>query len=77
MVICVTNENLEVARRVWSRRAIDFILKPIQTGRFVHDVLKITRYLVDKAELEALREQVQTLQQEVDSLKQKLRKKKS
>ena len=77
MVICVTSENLEVARRVWSRRAIDFILKPIQTDRFVHDVLKITRYLVDKAELEAVREQVETLQQEIDSLKQKLKKTKS
>ncbi len=72
VVICVTAENLEVARRVWSRRAMDFIMKPIKTDRFIQDVNKIIRYIIDKRELKQLRLRVKAIEDEIAKLKGKI-----
>jgi PleD family two-component response regulator len=71
VVICATAENLEVAHRVWSRRAMDFIIKPVSTGRFIQDVNKIIRYIYDKRELKQLREQLKSIEKKIEALKKK------
>jgi response regulator of citrate/malate metabolism len=71
VVICATVENLEVAERVWSRRAMDFIVKPITSGRFVQDVHKIIRYIIDKRELTQLRKRIKAIEDQIGTLKGK------
>jgi DNA-binding NtrC family response regulator len=70
-VICVTNENLEVARRVWKRRAMDFIIKPYDVKRFVQDINKLVRYVFEQRELKYLRKRVKALETENELLKRK------
>jgi len=72
VVICATAENLEVARRVWSRRAMDFIVKPITNERFIQDVNKIIRYIIDKRELKQLRLRMKAVEEEIEKLKGKM-----
>lgn len=69
VVICANAENLEVAHRVWSRRAMDFIIKPFSTGRFIQDVNKIIRYIYDKRELKQLRDHLRSLEKKIDAIK--------
>jgi len=69
LVICVTSENLEVARRVWHRRAMDFIFKPFHTTRFIQDVNKIIRYILDKRELDTLRKRINVIENELKKIK--------
>ncbi|MBU1864037.1 MAG: response regulator [Candidatus Omnitrophica bacterium] len=76
MVICATEENLEVARRVWSRRAIDFIIKPFETGSFIQDVNKIMRNLINKREVDALSKQVKQLEEAIKKIRTEMDKKK-
>jgi PleD family two-component response regulator len=70
VVICATAENLEVAHRVWSRRAMDFIMKPITAERFIQDVNKIIRYIYDKRELKQLRERIKVIEKEIIKIKE-------
>jgi len=72
MVICVTDENIEVASWAWNKRALDFIMKPYTTDRFVQDARKILRYIIQKKEVERLRKEVQTLQEEIKNIRLKL-----
>ncbi len=58
LVICVSNENYEVASRIWSKRAMDFIIKPFTVERFLLDVNKIVRYILDQRELDLLRKRI-------------------
>jgi len=69
LVLCVTAENLEVARRVWNKRAMDYIFKPIQKEHFVQDVNKIVRYIIDRRELEYLQQQIKFLEEQFNKLK--------
>jgi len=71
LVICVTEENLEVAHRVWNRRAIDFILKPYTVDRFIHDVNKVVRYVLERRELDQLRKRINILEREMKQLREK------
>ena len=69
LVLCVTSENLEVARRVWNKRAMDYIFKPIQTEHFIQDVYKIVRYIIDRKELDLLRSQIKVLEEKLKNVK--------
>ncbi len=69
LVICVTSDNLEVARRVWHRRAMDFIFKPYHTVCFVQDVNKIVRYILDKRELDKLHRRIKAMEDELKEIK--------
>jgi len=69
VVICATAENLEVAHRVWSRRAMDFIMKPVTTDRFIQDVNKIIRYIFDKRELKQLRARIKSIEEDIAKIK--------
>lgn len=46
IVLCVSEENYEVTRRVWKKRSIDYILKPFSKQRFIFDVYKAVRHLM-------------------------------
>jgi DNA-binding NtrC family response regulator len=70
-IICVTYENLEVARRAWNKRAMDFIVKPYDVKRFIEDVNKLVRYVLEQRELKYLRKRVKALETENELLKRK------
>jgi two-component system, OmpR family, response regulator VicR len=69
VVICVNNENLEVASRIWKQRAIDFILKPFTAEQFVLDVNKVVRHVLDLRENESLKKKIVLLENELSLLK--------
>ena len=73
VVICVTEDNHAVARRIWKKRAIDFIFKPYDTQRFLIDVNKVVRHILDVREIKQLRKKIKTLEQEIQTLQKKNR----
>lgn len=71
LVICVNTENLEVAERIWHKRAIDYIIKPYTTKRFLNDVKKVLRYVLHVQEIKKLRKRIKELKKEIDDTKAK------
>jgi DNA-binding NtrC family response regulator len=69
VVICVNEENLLVARRIWQKRAIDFILKPFDLERFINDVHKIVRHVIDQRTIERLAKKIESLESEIGKLR--------
>ena len=71
-IICVTEENYQIAQRVWKRRASDFIFKPFFPEQFVNDINKIVRNVFNMIEIEELSERIKNLEKELKRLKVKL-----
>lgn len=71
-VICVTTENLEVARRVWCKRAIDYIRKPIDQYRIRDDINKIVRHIIDQHEIRTLETKITAFEKENEKLRRLL-----
>lgn len=71
MVLCVTEENLQVAFRAWQKRSMNYILKPYTVERFVHDVRKIARHVMDQNKIKELRREVVDLKKKVALLEKK------
>lgn len=61
IVICVDEMNLEIAKRIWRRRSMDFIRKPIYHDRIVDDMNKIVRHIIDRRCIQELTEKVREL----------------
>ena len=71
-VICVTEENLAVAKCIWFQRSIDYIRKPISDGNIVDDINKLVRHIIDQREITDLQEQVNRLKDENEKLRKLL-----
>ncbi|MFC1809659.1 response regulator [Candidatus Omnitrophota bacterium] len=71
-VICVSDENMEVAKRIWFKRSIDYIRKPISDMSFIDDVNKLVRHIVDQRQIRDLQERVNRLKEENEKLKKLL-----
>ena len=71
-VICVTEDNYQIAQRVWKRRASDFIFKPFLPEQFVNDINKIVRNVFNFIEIEELQKRIKALEEELKLLKIKL-----
>ena len=72
IVLCVTDENLEVASRIWHKRAIDYIRKPLDIDHMEDDVNKIVRHLLDQVYKESLAKKLNDLEVENEKLKRML-----
>jgi DNA-binding NtrC family response regulator len=68
-VICVTDENLEVAKRVWFQRSIDYIRKPVGDKHFIDDINKLVRHIVDQRQIHTLQDEVRRLNEENEKLR--------
>ncbi|MBN1493911.1 MAG: response regulator [Candidatus Omnitrophica bacterium] len=71
-VICVTNENLEIAKRIWLHRSIDYIRKPIGDDHIIDDINKLVRHILDQREIKGLQEQINRLKDENEKLRKLL-----
>jgi len=71
-VICVTDENLEVAKRVWFQRAVDYIRKPVGDKHFIDDINKLVRHIIDQRHIKTLQSEIERLQEENDKLRKLL-----
>lgn len=60
-VLCVTEDNFEVAMRVWKRRSVDFIFKPFYPKQFVNNVNTIVRNMVNEKEIKSLKKELKLL----------------
>ena len=68
-VLCAYHDNMEVAKRIWNKRAIDFIRKPIDTEHLLDDIYKITRHIIDVRKIETLEVKIKELEAEIRKLK--------
>ena len=53
-VIYVSLENIVIARKKWRKRALDYIIGPLQPEEFLEDVSKVVRYILILRERETL-----------------------
>lgn len=53
-VIAVTIDQLEVAKKKWRKRALDYIIMPLDSKEFVEEINKIVRYVLVEREREKL-----------------------
>jgi len=71
-VICATSENLEVARRIWLKRSIDYIRKPVDADMLIDNIHKIVRHIIDQRHIRELKGTLAELQAENKRLKSML-----
>jgi DNA-binding NtrC family response regulator len=71
-VICVTEDNLAVAKKIWLHRSIDYIRKPISDGNVVDDINKLVRHILDQREISGLQGQIRRLKEENEKLRKLL-----
>ena len=68
-VLCVTEDNFQVAMRVWKRRSVDFIFKPFYPAQFVNNVNTIVRSMISAVEIKDLTKKISKLEAEIADLK--------
>ncbi|MFC1809225.1 response regulator [Candidatus Omnitrophota bacterium] len=70
IILCTTEENEQVAKRIWHRRALDYIRKPFHVSGFVNEVNKILRYVVACDQIRTLEQRVLRLERELKNLRE-------
>ena len=53
-VIYVSLSNIKIARKKWRKRALDYIVGPLEPEEFLEDVNKVVRYIIIERERETL-----------------------
>ncbi|MBN1493720.1 MAG: response regulator [Candidatus Omnitrophica bacterium] len=69
IVLCVTRENREVATRIWHKRAIDYIQKPLDGPRLIDDINKVLRYIVAQDYVRRLEQRILQLEKELNDVR--------
>lgn len=68
-VMCVTEDNFQVAQRIWKQRSVDFIFKPFYPQQCVNNINTIVRNFLNMVEIEQLQNKVRELEDELKRLR--------
>jgi len=61
-ILCGTEDNFQIAQRVWKQRACDFIYKPFTPDQFVANINRIVRNIINVKEIEQLKQYIGELE---------------